>query len=181
MVTTIKILSQMPQRISLSIWASSHGCAHHHLPAAVQSYLEGQSRYEKPTFDAMGGRKINSAIIIKIVEDRNQKRGSCQVHVVILGSNNLRRGQKPQEVMSHFVSLFDQIKDVKDLHIVASGVFPSPETEPGTKKSFNLFNVMLRKFCSQCPFFSYFNAVRKFFNTDLLTLLKVQNSNVQTF
>ena len=115
----------MTENTYLKVWASSHGCKHRHLPDALKSYLSNQSRFRVPIFDARGGRKFESSIVKKIAAEILIKSSSHQIHVLVLGSNILRGGQKPEDIMVHFSDLYHKVKHIDNLHVVAAGVFPS--------------------------------------------------------
>ena len=85
-------------QIPMFVWGSSHATEFHHFHRALEvAILQNEDwfplKFLLPQIDSRGGRIIDSREIGKIVDTINQFLGSSQLHVIFLGSNNLRPGQ----------------------------------------------------------------------------------------
>ena len=84
-------------QIPMFIWGSSHATEFHHFYKALEvAILLNEdwftAKFLLPKIDSQGGRTINEHEIKKITDTIAQYLGHSQLHIVILGSNNLRPG-----------------------------------------------------------------------------------------
>ena len=153
--------------ISVKLWADSHGTDYHHLPAILLSLFRGTnfSRFSAPEIDALGGRKITPNIVGKIIGDMNLRSGSGQpqVHVVFLGSNNIRRGSNPQEIIPLLRRIADHAIKMCHTHVVFCAALPGIENDHILKSKFMTLNSMIKQlskeFRSKC---SFLNLAKRF-------------------
>jgi lysophospholipase L1-like esterase len=149
--------------ISLNIWASSHASEHHGLPELLSDIMNDQSRYQAPVFDAKGGRKIDSGIVEVIKDDMTNRSGNPQVHVIILGTNNIRKGETPQLVFDYFSQIFQHCAGIPKAHVVFVGLLPSPKTDTTTKALFRETSKMLLDLTKSVPSKASFLNMATFF------------------
>jgi lysophospholipase L1-like esterase len=149
--------------IALKITASSHGTVYHGLPEVFSDIMKDQSRYQAPVFDAKGGRKIDSGIVDVIKEAMTSRSGTPQVHVLILGTNNIRRGESPQLVLHYFSQVIQHCVTIPKAHVVLVSLLPSPQTDTTTKALFREANKMLAGLAKEDPSKASFLNIATFF------------------
>ena len=140
----VKYSSQLTLPINLKVWSSSHGCERHHLPSKLRKRLRNQSRFTLPLFNAQGGRRITPRIVGDICSDMSRGYGKPQCHVLILGSNNLRRGEEPSEVCNLFNQILQHGSNIPKCHVVVCGILPSPEETTQSKVVFEDTSSLLK-------------------------------------
>ena len=97
----------------------------------------------------------------RIIEDINSRQDSHQIQIIILSSNNLRRGRKwtPESVIDLYKGIIEKVAKVKNLYLILCAIVPSPLTDIRSKATFCKFNKLLKEQCALHPNFC------KFFNT----------------
>ena len=90
-------------------------------------------------------------------DDINKRSSFSQVHVLILGDNNIRwGGQLPKEIVPHFRQVADFVMKTPNAHLVIVSLLPSPETDTETKPLFRRADKLLHDLAKEHhPFCSY--------------------------
>ena len=83
----------MSEKVFLKKWGSSHLMVHWELPGIFCEMMQDITEYQTAIFDAESGRIIDDEIVRSMKNNMNWLDGKSQksVHIIILGSNNLRR------------------------------------------------------------------------------------------
>jgi lysophospholipase L1-like esterase len=116
-------------------------------------------------FDAKSGRKIDSGIVDSIKEDMTSWSGTPQVHVLILGTNNIRREESPQLFLHYFSQVIQHCATIPKAHVVLVGLLPSPQTDTTTKALFREASKMLAGLVKQDPSKASFLNIATFFTS----------------
>ena len=155
-------------KINLYIWGSSHATELHYLPQSFEE-LGVDSRFSDPVWNARSGGIINQSTINEImrVMTRDSRRLEKQVHVLFLGSNNLRNENTdwtPQEVHDFFEMVVIHARGLFNVHIVICGILPSPEKNDQSIDRFKPASSLLKDLSTRYrPLTSYIN-IPDFFN-----------------
>lgn len=161
MATTTKAKKM---KIQVHVYSSSHGRRRHNLPLAFENLLEDSTRFEMPIFHAKSGRKIDQSEIQEIKTQILSKTVPC-ANIVLLGSNNLRRNEKWEDIKPFFDELLAASKGTKRSHLVFAGIVPSPATDLRTKEKFQIASSGLLDLASEhtprVSFFPTANSVTK--------------------
>ena len=116
-------------KVLLKVTGSSHASDHHHLPHFFSEKMADNDRFFPPLFDSQGGRKILPGIVVQVNKWITEYNGP-QCHVLILGSNNLRRDfHTPEEVCHLFKQILDHSSTIQQCHVVVFGIVPDPTNE----------------------------------------------------
>ena len=115
-----------------------------------------------PIIYARGGTELNRKIVDEIKQEIKKGEGTKQIHVLVLGGNNIRRGTNVwsvQGVASFFKELTVFASEVKDVALIFSGMLPSPGFEATSSRPFEALNTELFNICIQSGGVStYFDA-----------------------
>ena len=167
--------STKPKKI-IKIWASSHGAPHHHLPDILESNFDTTERYEAPIIEAKPGGHMTYALADSIVEDVKSRIPQKQLHVCLVGGNNLRRHQDtPRNLLHRFRYLTNQVAPIQGAHLLLCSLIPSPGTQHRIPSDhlFMEFNDALRAFCHSS------NNNASFLNLDFK--LRRPNGEIKTY
>lgn len=134
-----------PKNIRLKLWGSSHLTRRHHLPQEVENLLSNLSRFHYPAFDARGGRIIDSGLVESIKNDMSLRDNSPQVHVIILGSNNIRDGWRPKRILTLFREVIEHCGKLRKCHLVICGILSSVRCDSEQRKRFQTTTAMLKQ------------------------------------
>ena len=155
---------KFPNPIFVKVWSSSHGCPWHGLPKALNDCMKEHPKFAPPVFDAESGRKITDDVVASIKTDMSSRSGN-QVHVIFLGSNNIRRRGKPEDIIPYFRSILERAKDIPGCFVCILGLLPSPATDDFSKKQFGMATTLLKKLSQRypesCSFVHIFRVVLK--------------------
>ena len=152
-----QILAKM--KSSIIVWGSSHVSEYHHFHDAFRSYFHDQRRFTDLTINSKSGGQMTEDVAKQIVDDVQRRSEHCQIQVVLMSSNNLRRNSDwtPQGVIKIYEFIINQTKSVKNLYFVFCGIVPSPSTDNVSKPRFSQFNTLLKEQCKLNRFCRYFN------------------------
>ena len=108
--------------------------------------------------NAVGSRRLTHDVINMILQDAYSHRSGPQIHVIILGDNNLRYGMESVDSFigkcHHLVQGFSQLQKC---HLVLVSILPCPKT----KEKFLEANSRLRKIAIRnADFVSYLDLER---------------------
>lgn len=132
--------------IIFKVYASSHGKECHHLPSELRKLFSLQKRFTLPIIDIVQGKRISQEVVERIKEDaeRSVAEGDRQLILLILGSNNLRKGGDPQQVGLLFHQVTQHVVDLPGTHVVLTSPLPSPETDGlGSEERFEALATIL--------------------------------------
>ena len=140
-------------------WGSSHLCPHHHFPEQMGEYWKTQTLskwYKEPVYRAQSGAKLDQRLVnnIKTVMKENGNNGEKQVHVLLIGGNNIRTAQRdlPIEQLDNVLKaeidkMCQMLADICQCAVEVPGVkffiaspIPSPKTQDRTWKAFRWFH-----------------------------------------
>ena len=119
------------------LYISSHGLdplpgleqRHRFLPRKLQDKFRNQERFVGPEIIAKGGGKLDQEIVSRIIQKAKSLSGKPQLHVVLLGDNNLRHlKQGPDEYLELIQNLLTTLKPIPKCHLVLTSLLPSPPT-----------------------------------------------------
>ena len=119
------------------LYISSHGLdplpgleqRHRFLPRKLQDKFRNQERFVGPEIIAKGGGKLDQEIVSRIIQKAKSLSGTPQLHIVMLGDNNLRHlKQHPDEYLEMIKSLLTALKPIPKCHLVLTSLLPSPPT-----------------------------------------------------
>ena len=112
---------------------------------------------------AKKSQKLNEEIIQIMCQDALSKCPSPQVHLLLLGDNNLRHGK---ESVDSFITKCNQIvskfSSISNCHLILSALIPSPETDAFSKFIFSEANQKLKYICQKNQNVSYLNLTKIF-------------------
>ena len=156
--------------IYLKNWSSSHGTPgpndERHLRELIENEFEGSLRFLRPVMNAVGGRRLTHGVINMILQDAHSRAGP-QIHVILLGDNNLRDGMESVdsfiEKCHHLVQGFSQLQKCQ---LVLVSILPCPKT----KEKFLEANSRLRRIAIRnADYVSYLDLekTRFFINGDI--------------
>ena len=160
--------------IFLKVWASSHGQPWHGLPNALRKTLENENRFLTPEFNAVSGQRINEDVVAVIKNDMDS-RSVRQIHIIIMGGNNIRSRGHATEVIPFFRSIIEYATNISGCFVVIVGLLPSPKTDIDSKKRFENASSLLKQLTFRYSQKSSFLNAAKFF----LKELSEENSNVR--
>jgi len=145
-------------KIRLKVWGSSHACDHHFLPSRLKETFFGSEKYEEPVFHASSGLKITKELVKIIQNDMSENQNYSQIHIILLGGNNIREGWKPASVAQLLEQIILASKNAPNSLVILCGLIPSPKTEYKTKDSFILTDKLIiklaKKFEQNSSFFN---------------------------
>ena len=140
-------------------WGSSHLCPKHHFPEKMAEYWKTQTLsnwFKAPEYHAHGGAKLNDRLVnnIKTVMKDNGNAGEKQVHVLLIGGNNIRKAQRglPIDQVDNVLKaeidkMCQMLADICQCAVEVPGVkffiaspIPSPKTQDRTWKAFRWFH-----------------------------------------
>ena len=137
-----------PEKIRLVDWTSSHGKPHHPFQNEMRHVLSHQARYDQtPIFNFQS--KISESLVEEILEDVHAWSGQPQVHVLVVGANNLREGQEAPEVVQHFTRLLKVTSTVKRCYVIVCSFIPDCKSDQACKARFIEASKYLRKECNK--------------------------------
>ena len=119
----------------IKVWGDSHCC--HDFPKVIKVHL-GQTKYfHWPSINAWGGRRFNDAAVADITAnmDIQGRLDRPQVHVLMLGSNNIRN-QNDNQLSTRFEAVVQHAGGINNCHVVLCNYFPSPESDEHSKVRF---------------------------------------------
>ena len=136
------------EKIRLVDWTSSHGKPHHPFQNEMRHVLSHQARYDQtPIFNFQS--KISESLVEEILEDVHAWSGQPQVHVLIVGGNNLREGQEAPEVVKLFTRLLKATSTVKRCFVIVVSFIPDCISDQACKARFIEASKYLRKQCNK--------------------------------
>ena len=142
-------VEETPEKIRHVQWTSSHGQPYHPYQNEMREILSHQTRYvQTPIFNA-GRSKIRQSLVDEILEDVHAWSGQPQVHVIIVGANNLREGQEAPEVVQHFTRLLKATSTVKRCFVIVVSFIPDCISDQACKARFIEASKYLRKACNK--------------------------------
>ena len=148
--------------IFLKLWCSSHGKPWHGLPEALSKSMHDVGRFSEPIFDSVSGREINDEVVALIRTDMSSRSGR-QVHIIIMGGNNIRSKGHPTFIIPHFRSILEHSDSIKGCFVLVVGLLPSPKTDNFSKSQFISANTLLKKLTFRFLLTSSFLNVAKHF------------------
>jgi lysophospholipase L1-like esterase len=90
----------------------------------------------------------------EIIKDIEDDRGQRQLMIVILGSNNLRRGlQRPEELMPLFRRIVEKVAATPQCHLVLSSIVPCPKTGEVFDVANDLIKSLANAYKNHCTFY----------------------------
>ena len=114
---------------SVTIWTSSHGYNGGFKKILKDLFQSKSDRFEKPLVVSKGSLKMSYNISRKIIKDIKSQSGNPQIHVILLGDNNLRwMKNDANEVLEMFQFLLSRTKDIKKCKIIVGTLIPTLET-----------------------------------------------------
>ncbi len=128
----------------LKIWASSHGRPKYQVGEFLKAEMAAQNRYSRPEWDWQGGRKITQGLVNQIKSDMDLRSGSPQVHVLILGTNNLREGNSPAHVSGLFKQVLAHSGIIPKCRVIVVGLLPSVKNDNKNKDAFRECNKQIQ-------------------------------------
>ena len=141
-------VEETPEKIRLVDWTSSHGKPHHPFQNEMRHVLSHQARYDQtPIFNFQS--KISESLVEEILEDVHAWSGQPQVHVLIVGGNNLREGQEAPEVVQLFTRLLKATSTVKRCFVIVVSFIPDCISDQACKARFIEASKYLRKACNK--------------------------------
>ena len=142
-------VEETPEKIRHVQWTSSHGQPYHPYQNEMREILSHQTRYvQTPIFNA-GRSKIRQSLVDEILEDVHAWSGQPQVHVLVVGANNLREGQEAPEVVQHFTRLLKATSTVKRCYVIVVSFIPDCKSDQACKARFIEASKYLRKECNK--------------------------------
>ena len=101
----------------------------------------------------------------RIVKDVKNQRGQAQIHVILLGDNNLRKNQnQPEDVLTKFKFILSKTNKIKKCKIIDGTLVPSISNMEENFNTFKKFDEDLAKLVD--PKYEYeFLDLRKSFKT----------------
>ena len=115
--------------------------------------------------NAKSGLKMSSDITKMIYEDaialKNMRQN--QVCVLVIGGNNIRKGQNPRTLLAMFKYLMKKIRRIQRFHRVIASLIPTPESA-AQDEIFKQFDLLLEDLIKTfpCERFSFLNLKRAF-------------------
>ena len=115
--------------------------------------------------NAKSGLKMSSDITKMIYEDaialKNMRQN--QVCVLVIGGNNIRKGQNPRTLLAMFKYLMKKIRRIQRFHLVIASLIPTPESA-AQDELFKQFDLLLEDLIKTfpCERFSFLNLKRAF-------------------
>ena len=115
--------------------------------------------------NAKSGLKMSSDITKMIYEDaialKNMRQN--QVCVLVIGGNNIRKGQNPRTLLAMFKYLMKKIRRIQRFHLVIASLIPTPESA-AQDEIFKQFDLLLEDLIKTfpCERFSFLNLKRAF-------------------
>ena len=130
----VKINKAAAERNGDSILCTVHGSSHcmpyHYLPGHLDEIWEYQQRFAPVIYYAGKGRSITPPLVHELAATINRQAPRRQLHILMLGDNNMRNGMwSPEEVLGFYTDLLERVKDVKHCQIVLCSILPSPKQQ----------------------------------------------------
>ena len=94
----------MLEKVFLKKWGSSHLMVHWELPGIFCEIMQDITEYQTAIFDAESGRIIDDEIVMSMKNNMDWLNGKSKksVHIIILGSNNLRRNFRLTDILHYY-------------------------------------------------------------------------------
>ena len=146
------------ERISVFLWSDSHGAVHHHLPQFFDEKLRRSKYYSLPQINAFSGKELTAQIKERIVRNMD----SFQVHILLIGSNNIRR-KGDNQLLPRFQSIVQHASTLEKCHVVLCGFFPSPRTDKYSRDRFFEASNQLKTLSRAFPHHTSFLGLQKGF------------------
>ena len=124
--------------------------------------------FTNASFDALGGRKMDTKLVKDILKDINSIKIHCkrQTIILILGSNNIRRNGDGSDIIPYFEKIVKSASKIGGCHIVICGIIPSlPDAR--SKKNFCSASYLLKDLCQKYPIVSSFCPLANYLTKDV--------------
>ena len=129
------------EKINVTIWTSSHGKGD--FRKKIKEVFEN-SKFE-PIVKAKGGLWMSFNLAKAILKDMELKRRP-QIHIIILGDNNLRgERMEKEDVMKIFRFFIARARKIPKSRVILSSLIPSVEHNEKNNEIFNNFDEELAK------------------------------------
>ena len=157
--TNVKKRKNQPDPIKNCLFASSHGCDHHHFPEHFDSLMSGNPRFSTPEYLAIGGQKIDNHFVENIKTYLAENDGKRNLVILMIGGNNIRRKGSGDTILPYFEDIVKQVAATERAHLIICGLVPSPPHEEtfNTKDRFSEADHLLSDLAEQnkakCTFF----------------------------
>ena len=131
-------------RPTVTTWTSSHAHNGDFKKQLKDLFKSKSDRFEKPIVFSKGSLKMSYNISRKIIKDIESQSGNPQIHVILLGDNNLRwLKNDANEVLAMFQFLLSRTKDVRKCKIIVGTLIPTLENIENNLDTFINFDQAL--------------------------------------
>lgn len=141
--------------VPVTLWGSSH-LTPRHFPDFCKDIIKNIPRFQDPVYHAKGGLKLSPDVVTEIQNTIFSQRNDPQVHVIILGCNNIRNYQTVEGVLHLFSRIVNFAKNIPDCILILSSLFTSPDYFCWTASAFNEMNQSLRGFAHRNSHFCFY-------------------------
>ena len=90
------------EKAKVTIWSSSHCAPKRKFPVYFQNLFLNQNRFNTPIINAIGGQRLTSSLTDKIVDSIRNSENTQDIHVLILGDNDLRHETTIKSIIENF-------------------------------------------------------------------------------
>ena len=133
-------------RPTISIWTSSHDWNGGFRKKIKQVFKEKSDRFQKPVVVSKPSLKMSYNIARKILKYVQAQSPNPQVHVIMLGDNNLRWfHNQPEDVLAMFRFLMAKSSKIQNCKIVITSLIPTLENIEENFQTFVNFDKELAK------------------------------------
>ena len=139
-------VSRDPPKPSVTVWTSSHGSSNRYLRNFTKNFFNRQSRFQSPWFDSVPGRKMTPDLVTDILNDIRQRAPHPQLHLLMMGDNNLRHSKEdPREVSRMLMDIVNEARNYQRAYVIVSTLMPSIENINKNNQIFLDFDKDLKK------------------------------------
>ena len=144
------------EKTKVTIWSSSHCAQKRKFPIYLQNLWSSQDKFESPVINATGGQRLTATLTSQIVDSIKSSENKPNVHVLILGDNDLRYGESVKTLIERFEQIIEQASSVSNCFVIICSLIHGRIFERCVKTEFFKLDRKLKILCQTKPRYARF-------------------------